>query len=175
MTVKSSIGVSNPGQGMDAGAAVRPEPVYQSPQPSGELTDLESLIFLGRVERTVDVNGKKIKMHTLTNEEQKVSISLISKNRPDGSLIDTLELRDAILALAIDDINGMPLESLYIGDGESSLDSRLKVIGAWQPFLSEFLYEEYQKLVTDSRKAIFGEESQGSNLDLEKGKETIKN
>ncbi len=123
---------------------------------SGELgvSDLEQLIFLGRIEDKKVIGGFTFDMQTLTGKEQNdVWMSVSFLNNETKFFI----IKVAFLARAITMVNGRDLDRLYQGKDyrEYTTEQRcVKVVETWQQPLIDELYEAYSEMVERSRKVI---------------------
>lgn len=96
---------------------------------------LKDLIALGRSQKTVEVFGKSWKLHTLDAQDQLLATNSTSDY---DNLSRVMALKVAILAHAIDSVDGEPLGNA----GESrELLNKLQV-----PLINR-LYNEYEKLM----------------------------
>ena len=84
----------------------------------GELSKLRQLIFLGRKEYDIDIEGGTFKVTTMTSGQQrdmmKYVITLSEEERVPS-------MREAILSRAVLSANGVPLEELYDGPDADEL------------------------------------------------------
>tara|TARA_A100001011_G_C14259295_1_gene821613 strand:+ start:856 stop:1365 length:510 start_codon:yes stop_codon:yes gene_type:complete len=116
------------------------------------LSDLKSLIFLGKVSKVIEIGGYSFLLHTLTSGEQRTLVERIM-------LLNEAErfarVRDFTMAQALDSVNGVNLENLYEGDSEdgtSIFSRKLSVVSNWQASLVDNLYLKYQELVDQANK-----------------------
>lgn len=119
-----------------------------------EQSDLEQLIFLGRIQKTKVIAGFTFDMQTLTGKEQNdvwMSVSFLSNETK------FFVIKVAFLARAIVAVNGRDLGVLYKGKDyrELSLEQRcVRVVETWQQPLIDELYDFYSEMVETSRKVI---------------------
>lgn len=134
----------------------------EAPLPPEERADLKELIFLGSMHETVDFDGFKFQIRTLSNTEAGDIIS-------DLALYDIkdrgMALRTLSLARAIVSVNGAPIESLYRGNDPelSVIEKRVEVIDSWQNTLVSALFEAYEKVLVKS-KNVFSSELMGDKI-----------
>ena len=117
------------------------------------LDDLKSLIYLGRLVKTIEIGGFSFEITTLTTSQQKDVMRTIMT---DGDATERmLDIKPLTMSYSVTSVNGVDLESLC---KDSSLtrveDRRLDVIMNLQSVLLEKLYREYDELVTRSGKDI---------------------
>ena len=117
------------------------------------LSDLKSLIYLGRLEKTVKIGGFSFNITTLTTSQQKDVMSSIMS---DGNATERmLDIKPLTMSYAVLSVNGVGLETLCTDESITSVeDRRLDVMMSLQSVLLEKLYREYDKLVTRSGKDI---------------------
>ncbi|MCH2670141.1 MAG: hypothetical protein MK009_09890 [Gammaproteobacteria bacterium] len=117
------------------------------------LSDLKSLIYLGRLEKTVDVGGFSFKIATLTTSQQR---DVMSSIMTDGNATERmLDIKPLTMSYAVLTVNGVDLETLCTDESITSVEKRrLNVIMNLQSVLLEKLYREYDELVTRSGKDI---------------------
>ena len=119
----------------------------KSAMPAANLNDL---VFLGRLEKQVEIFDYKFSVTTLTTLQQKNVIAQIMKSDVEERL---LEVKPRTLAHAVLSVNGVPLEELCNDDSISGDDNkRLAVVTSWQSVLVERLFNEYQELVEQTNK-----------------------
>ena len=115
--------------------------------------DLKSLIYLGRLIKTVKIGGFSFEISTLTTSQQRDVMSTIMS---DGDATQRmLDIKPLTMSYAVTSINGVDLETLC---EDSSIttpqDRRLEVMMNLQSVLLEKLYLEYDKLVVRSGKDV---------------------
>jgi hypothetical protein len=117
------------------------------------LDDLKSLIYLGRLVKTVKVGGFSFEITTLTTTQQKDVMRTIMT---DGDATERmLDIKPLTMSYSVVSVNGVDLEALCEDSSLTRLeDRRLDVIMNLQSVLLEKLYREYDELVTRSGKDI---------------------
>jgi hypothetical protein len=107
--------------------------------------DLKSLSQLGRIEKEVEVQGFKFKLHTLSATDQENAVLSIPKDVEDDT-VRLLKLQRAVLVQATDAING---ESVDKKDLE-------QVYSEIQPKILSRLFGEYAEMMK-SQDDLIGE------------------
>lgn len=117
------------------------------------LSDLKSLIYLGRLEKTVKIGGFEFKIATLTTSQQR---DIMSSIMSDGNATERmLDIKPLTMSYSVLTVNGVDLEALCTDDSITSVqDRRSNVVMNLQSVLLEKLYKEYDDLVTRSGKDI---------------------
>lgn len=100
--------------------------------------DLKSLTQLGRVEKEVEINGFKFKLHTLNVSEQHSALVGVPDDLKDDAA-RMIRLQQEVLVNAIDTING---ESV----GKEDLRKALTEL---QPRILSKLFSEYSELIKE--------------------------
>ena len=124
------------------------------------LKDLKSLIYLGRLSETVNIDGFSFEVSTLTTAQQRdVMTSIMSDENTTQRMLD---IKPLTLSYSIRSINGVKLEDICDDDSITDLESRrLNVVMSLQSTLVERLYVEYDNLVTRSGKNVGIEDLKG--------------
>lgn len=133
------------------GAPTEPE---KTKEPMSE-TDLQSLIELGCVKDTVEIDSFHFTMRSLGATER---IEL-AKEFGEDKLSDEDQFRFNIklLAMAIESVNGKPLEELHPNPKEDVLSAKMDIIAALQaPVIAKLL--EFYTSVMDRCDKQFGVE-----------------
>lgn len=117
------------------------------------LEDLKSLIFLGRLTKTVNIGGFSFEIATLTTSQQRDVMSTIMS---DGNATERmLDIKPLTMSYAVLSVNGVDLETLCTDTSITGVrDRRLDVMMNLQSVLLEKLYREYDALVTRSGKDV---------------------
>jgi hypothetical protein len=115
--------------------------------------DLKSLIFLGRLVKTVKIGGFSFEVSTLTTSQQRDVMSTIMS---DGDATQRmLDIKPLTMSYSVTSVNGVDLETLCEDDSVTNIqDRRLYVMMNLQSVLLEKLYREYDDLVTRAGKDI---------------------
>ena len=124
------------------------------------LKDLKSLIYLGRLSETLNIDGFSFEISTLTTAQQRdVMTSIMSDENTTQRMLD---IKPLTLSYSIRSINGVKLEDICDDDSITELESRrLNVVMSLQSTLVERLYVEYDNLVTRSGKNVGIEDLKG--------------
>jgi hypothetical protein len=110
--------------------------------------NLRDLIFLGSIEKVIDIGGFKFKIRTLSGRQQKAALAKTMRHDEEERLS---VLRTSILASAIVDVNGVPLEDTYDGDDlDTDLDRKMFVVEGLQTSVVDRLYLAYDGLTKQS-------------------------
>ena len=117
------------------------------------LEDLRSLIFLGKLTKTVKLGGFSFEISTLTTAEQRDVMTTIMT---DGDATRRmLDVKPLTMSYSVQSVNGVPLEELCNDDSITSVQNRrLEVMLSLQSVLLEKLYTEYDELVARSSKEL---------------------
>lgn len=124
------------------------------------LKDLKSLIYLGRLSETLNIDGFSFEISTLTTAQQRdVMTSIMSDENTTQRMLD---IKPLTLSYSIRSINGVKLEDICDDDSITDIESRrLNVVMSLQSTLVERLYVEYDNLVTRSGKNVGIEDLKG--------------
>ena len=112
--------------------------------------NLEDLIFLGKIEKTINISSFKFKISTLNNNEQKKLILFIN-SYDDREKVFSLKL--ATLALSIKEINDTPFVS-FIGLDSDSLEEKVNFLEQLQSNLLDTLFNSYAELSKESSDIV---------------------
>jgi len=111
-------------------------------------SELKDLVLFGKVIEEVHAGGFIFKMSTLNNRQQKKLVRRLVKLDAEERLMNVKEFT---LAQVIQSINGQPLEELYDGDDDLSVDDKKsEVVSEFQSNLVEKLFNKYEDLVKKS-------------------------
>jgi hypothetical protein len=117
-----------------------------------ELADLKNLVFLGRLQETVDIAGYKIVVTTLTANQQKEIMRNVMKIDQVERLLD---IKPITVAYVTESINGVPLEDLCEDKSITEIvDRRISVVNNMQAVLVERLYQVYEGLVISANEEV---------------------
>ena len=135
-----------------------PQRIVEAPIPKVDVASkkkLESLIFMGRHTKTVELAGHKFELSTLTHRENN---EIVIKLMGIGETADIFIVRALTLANAVKSIDEMALDSFELDEQfETALDRRTAVIDQMQLALVERLYAAYEALVKEADEVIYGE------------------
>lgn len=116
-------------------------------------SDIEGLLFLGRLTHDCDIYGHSFTLRTLTRGER-LAISLLVREYEDTlGLADALET--AYLAFAIQTVDGRPLSiPLQEEPIAQHLRRNFEIVRQWYDPVIEALYMEYSKLLLRQKIAF---------------------
>lgn len=141
------------------------EPRQPQPEPvKEELTEdqkakralLEDLLFNGKMNKELEILGKKYTIKTLTSEEHN---SMMRKLMSIGEAADLLTVRNVTLAVALEKIGDYSLD--YFVDEvakKDAFDQKIDIISKMQLGVVERLWKEYNKLLAENGELVSGEE-----------------
>lgn len=132
------------------------QPSQQKPleEPQMKHDDLSLLIECGKITDTVEINGLKFRMSTLSDERQEAIFKKFSSTLSDaGSFV---ELRRTVVAMAIETVNDLSLESRYPADAPvlDTFGMKLAIVSKMQGQVIDRLYAFYEELLKRSKQAI---------------------
>lgn len=114
--------------------------------------DLKDLIFLGRLNKAVDISGYRFVISTLTTKQQREVMQTVMQF---DQLERMLDIKPVTVAYCVKSVNGVPLEELCEDDSiEDAAERKRDVISNLQAAVVEKLYRAYEGLVGDSNKEI---------------------
>jgi hypothetical protein len=116
--------------------------------------DLQSLLFIGRLEKEIVISGFKFKMTTVNNVEQK-SIFVLTAKADDNE--KAFVLRNATLAYAISEINDIPIDN-FIESEEENIDRRIEFFNNLSTALVSKLFDTYGNLSKQSNDMVVSED-----------------
>lgn len=108
---------------------------------------LEKLIFMGRNEDSIDIEGV---VFTLTSLSEKQNRTLLEKLFELSDAERISQTKSIAVATAISKINEYPIETILneIKEGESDFDKKLSLISTMQSSVVGKLYEFFEKINT---------------------------
>jgi hypothetical protein len=116
------------------------------------LSNLKDLIFLGRLQREVEIGGYKFFLTTLNTKEQRV---VMQKIMVVDDVTRLLDAKPVTLAFALKTVNDVNLEDICEDENlEDSFDKRISVIMSLQVGLIESLFKAYEELIEESSKTF---------------------
>ena len=131
----------------------REQPMQQK-EPRKSIKDL---IFLGRVERVVNINGFSIKLKSLTVSDNKALIAKILQLGDTSTKF--VEAKVLSIAMHLQSIDDMPVENLCEDESiKDSLDKKCSVVSSLQLSLLEKLHQICLEIDAESDKEIEIEE-----------------
>jgi hypothetical protein len=113
---------------------------------------LEALLFLGRLEKNINISGFNFKLQSITNREQKDIIAHLTK-APDEEKM--FVLRTLTLSLSVREINDTPIDEFI---GSDSLEGRVEFFNELSSNLVDQLFKTYTQLLEESEKSLKAEE-----------------
>lgn len=146
----------NTNVGVDNRQIVYQTQQLQEPQPKKRNSLLEKLIFLGKVEKEIEIDGIKFVISTLTNKDN-MEITKEVYNGTDQ--VDFTAIRTMTLAQSIKSIDGIPIDQIQIdANFSSSLYKRKAIVDLMQLTIINRIMEEYDKLRDESEQISNNEE-----------------
>jgi hypothetical protein len=116
---------------------------------------LESLIFMGRHSKEVEIADHKFEISTLTHKEHN---NIVKELMTFGDAADLFTIRVLTLAYAVKSIDDVSLDDLDIGgDFENDYHKRTTIIDNLQLALVERLNAEYEKMVEEAESVVYHE------------------
>nr|BDD46264.1 hypothetical protein 96 [bacterium] len=119
------------------------------------LASFQDLVFLGKLQKTVEVAGWTFLIHTLTAKEQRELLSHIMALPADKRLIFA---KPYTVWMALDLINDTPVE---VAAQAAGFEDELEFVCSWQDPLVERLYNEYDSMLDESRAVFQTEKIEG--------------
>lgn len=117
--------------------------------------DLQSLIECGKVTDTLEIDGRRYQMSTLSDDAQEAIFSKFSAKLADaGSFV---ELRRTVVAMSVELFNGKPFESVYPADAAPLPDAfskKLALVRVMQGSVVDRLYAFYEELLKRSKQKV---------------------
>ncbi len=118
-------------------------------------SDLQSLVECGKVTDSIEIDGKRFRMSTLSDDAQETIFKKFAPALSDaGSFV---ELRRTVVAMAVETFNGKPFESLYPADAEPQPDLfsvKLALVRMMQGQVVDKLYAFYEGLLKRSKQRV---------------------
>jgi hypothetical protein len=117
------------------------------------LKGLEDLIFLGRVEKVINIGSFTFKISSLTNQEQdEVNIFLMSLSDEQR----VLQLKRVIIAQCLRSINNIAFEKT-LNIQSPTMDDKCSFLAKLQSSVVDQIFDGYTKLITESKEIISSE------------------
>ena len=120
------------------------------------LSSVRQLIFLGRTEDIINIEGYDFKISSLTSRQQRDIMVEIMKSDDDSKIAD---MRSVVLSRAVVSVNEVLLEELYDEDDADELDAiekKKRVLFDMQYSVVEELFAKYNQLTAavESNEAL---------------------
>ena len=120
------------------------------------MKSLRDLIFLGRIERSVEINGFLFKLTTLSVQEQKDVVFKLIKIPEENRIFNAKVIS---LAFAVKSINLTPLDQIDVdGNFEDLNDKKINIMQELQVSVINKLYKIYEEMITESEYEVNIEE-----------------
>jgi hypothetical protein len=120
------------------------------------MKSLKDLIFLGRIERSVEINGFLFKLTTLSVQEQKDVVFKLIKIPEENRIFNA---KIVSLAFAVKSINLIPLDQIDVdGNFEDLNDKKINIMQELQVSVINKLYKIYEEMITESEYEVNIEE-----------------
>jgi len=120
------------------------------------MKSLKDLIFLGRIERSVEINGFLFKLTTLSVQEQKDVVFKLIKIPEENRIFNAKVIS---LAFAVKSINLTPLDQIDVdGNFEDLNDKKINIMQELQVSVINKLYKIYEEMITESEYEVNIEE-----------------
>jgi hypothetical protein len=120
------------------------------------MKSLRDLIFLGRIERSVEINGFLFKLTTLSVQEQKDVVFKLIKIPEENRIFNA---KIVSLAFAVKSINLIPLDQIDVdGNFEDLNDKKINIMQELQVSVINKLYKIYEEMITESEYEVNIEE-----------------
>ena len=123
---------------------------------------IKDLVFLGRLSKDVKVSGYSFRVNTLTEERQRLLVSRIMRMTNDekvayAKVYTVAESVTHINDIGIEEISSRIDETNNVDEDNSEI-SKINFFGSLQAAIIDILFEEYEKLLGESKKEIGYEE-----------------
>lgn len=131
-----------------------PQPVRASEAPTQQLqSDLSLLVTTGLIREETVVGGFKFVLRTLTTAENNEVLAAVASVDDDLGKLGVL--RVAVLARAIETVNGVPLENVPGGDPNvTGLAKRENLLGLFQLQMVTNLFQVYSDMLERSEQVF---------------------
>jgi len=131
--------------------------VVEAPKPPNpNKAKLESLLFIGRLTKEVDLYDHTFEISSLTNREHNQMIKELYKF---GDGADLFTIRVLTLAHALKSIDGVSLDDVDVeGEFADDYHRKMAILDNMQLSIVETLYEKYSELISEVEKISEGEE-----------------
>lgn len=109
-----------------------------------KITDLQSLIELGCIKEEVEIGNFKFVLRSLSASER---ISLSKEISEESKENEMFDFNVKVLAMAIESVNGKPLEELYPDNYNDALKAKMNIIASLQTPIISKLISVYSSLI----------------------------
>lgn len=111
---------------------------------------LQAILGIGRIERTVPVDGVQFTLHTLNTRETKIITSIPRQyaKMENAGYDMVFEMRSYTLAFALESIDGVSFADVV---GSDEFEDALATVYEFDEILAAVLYREYQDMVKEGR------------------------
>lgn len=117
--------------------------------------DLKSLIELGCIKDTLVIENMSFAFRTLNVNERMMASDFLGENPNARKMFDFNVL---VLAMAIESVNGVPLENMYNQNDKDYLEIRKQIISNFQPAVLSQLLNFYSTLTNRADAQFTGEQ-----------------
>ena len=111
---------------------------------------LYGLLYIGKLNKTVECAGHKVVLHTLTSKEY-YEIGLLTTAYA-GTKSEGISYKVATLAMAIENVDGEPLASPLGSDDKYSAKAKFDTVGDWYVGTVDTLFNAYIELEAEAKK-----------------------
>jgi hypothetical protein len=124
---------------------------------SESMKKLESILFLGRLTKLVEIAGAKFEISTLANKEQN---DIVRELMNFGESADLFLVRTITLAHALKTVDGIKLDDMDVfseeeeGQFTSKYKRRQLIVDNLQLFVVEKLFDEYNNLLKENESLV---------------------
>jgi hypothetical protein len=146
---RSEVSVQQPSQIAQPSQASQ-EPPEEQPMVN---SDLQAIIECGKITDTLEIDGQKFQMSTMTDEDQDIILKKCSSDDPG----DFMELRRTVVAMVVETVNRKPFESLCPVNVETragAFEAKLAIVRKMQGQVVDRLYAFYDGLLKRSKQKI---------------------
>lgn len=133
--------------------AVGTAPQQQEPE-QATMDDLQQLLELGCIKDDLTIGNMVFRLRTLNTEERFVASNYLGGEPNERKLFEFSLL---VLSMAVESVNGKPLEQLVEGPVTNVMDARREILSKLQSPILTKLSNFYQE-ITDRADAQFTEE-----------------
>lgn len=141
-----------------------PASIPKAQQKSNKKSMLESLLFLGRATKELEIGNLKFEISTLT---QKENAALMKELYKAGDGADLFTIRASTLAYAIRTINDSEFNDIPLDDPEEEnsfetlFDKKFAILESMQKSIVEKIYDKYLDLINSTNNIV---EENGDDL-----------